>query len=369
MADTYPFSHVGQYVLLNADDKFKDFKAGKPDKNGKYPLKKHTYQYKGKTRTSYYQQGKDFTEVYDGNGQRTQFSYDSGTSIDDDGSGGTPGDWSHQSDTSYKWDDGSNIDASQTNYVVLPGHASGPGGPYEGVQPGDYVTVTNPANGRSVSGIVADVGNYSQTGEMSTHMASDLGISPKNGLDMTDQNALHWDWYPGSGDHNGIKIKRQTNDEIAKNAKKVAEARSVKGGQVIIAGKSSVLISKQLMPAACVDPAVLHIGGCPMATGSDSVSVELCPATRVGDSCSCNKKVVSGDDTVQVGGACTSAKADPPQQNKFTPPSLFDYPQMAMPQQQVPGWAQSMLGPQQPQPSMFDMATQNYAASPGWPSQ
>ena len=55
----------------------------------------------------------------------------------------------------------------------------------------------------------------------------------------------------------------------------------------------------------------MHVGNCPIDRGSDSVSIQGAPASRIGDACTCGHQVVSGFDPVLVGGNTTTKGSGP----------------------------------------------------------
>lgn len=350
-------AHVGQYVLTNADATFSKFKSGPGTPKSK----------KDPTKVYDKKKGKDFWQSTDANGDVSSMGFKAPAAICADGAPKAVAGDTYQPTTSFQFTDGSQINADEIPYVVLPRtkNASGKwaspdrvaGNPFHdaGIQRGDYVKITNPQNGQSVYAIYGENGPSGEVGEISMAAARALGIndSPISGgfTTMTDSQYLNYEFFPGSGkrSENGSRIQKQTNDEIQQNGRVAAGARSISGGYVIVSGKDSVLVGQRRMPAAFADPFCMHIGGCPLALGSDSVFIDNRPAVRVGDECTCGQKVVSGEDSVLVFGNPTSqgAQADPPTpfslwgiteppQSSFFPPIDLNAP---------PEWARDALGP------------------------
>lgn len=345
-------AHVGHYVLTNADATFSKFKSGPPkekkDKSKVYDKKK----------------GRDFWKSTDENGNTSSMGFKAPAAICADGAPKAVAGDTYQPTTSFQFTDGSQINADEIPYVVLPqtkntsGKWASPdrvaGNPFHdaGVQRGDYVKITNPQSGKSVYAIYGENGPSGEVGEISMAAARALGIkdSPISGgfTNMTDSRYLNYEVFPGSGkrSENGSRIQKQTNEEIQKNGRIAAGSRSVAGGYVIVSGKDTVLVGQRMMPAAYADPLCVHIGGCPLALGSDSVFIDKRPAVRVGDSCTCGQKVVSGETSVLVFGNPTSegAQAEPPApfslwgmgQTQPKPPFSLSVP---------PSWAQDALSP------------------------
>ncbi|CAN5249163.1 hypothetical protein BH10CYA1_BH10CYA1_09670 [soil metagenome] len=79
-----------------------------------------------------------------------------------------------QTRTSWRYSDGSSINAEEVPYMVLPG------GQYErfGIKLGDMCLVRNKENGRMAIAVFADVGPRQKRGEGSMALASELGINP-----------------------------------------------------------------------------------------------------------------------------------------------------------------------------------------------
>jgi uncharacterized Zn-binding protein involved in type VI secretion len=210
---------------------------------------------------------------------------------------------------------------------VLPGayNSSGqfvaatsvPGNPFNtaGIQPGDYMKVTDPATGQSVFTIYGDVGPSGQVGENSMAATSALGMnsSPINGgfNAVTDTQGLQYTIYPGSGlrDANGQPTKQSFQDIQRNGAWAEVTAEMKASGYQIKTGSINVFASPAFKPVAFANAMCLHVGDCPQKEGSDSVSVQGFPASRIGDACSCGARIVSGYDPVVVGGSPTSAPA------------------------------------------------------------
>lgn len=295
-------AHVGRTVLSKADDAFAKW-VGKKQKNGHYPENK----------------GRDFWKATDERGKVTAMGFKSPASICADGlPENTYDDPDWQKETSFTDSGGKFINPEDTPYFVLPKtittHPKSSPFAQAGIKPGDYVRLTNPQNGKSIFAIYGENGPDAKLGELSIRAARDLGIpsSPTGGgyQDMTDKRYLQVEIFPGSGKRDARgRIQKQTNDEIQKNGLDAEGARMILGGYVIESGAKSVLIGKDMLPAAFADAACLHQGGCPLAQGSDSVSILGKPATRVGDLCTCGQRVVSGEATVLFFGAPTSMAA------------------------------------------------------------
>ena len=197
----------------------------------------------------------------------------------------------YQPTTSFQFTDGSQINADEIPYVVLPrakgsdGEWASPdrvdGNPFHdaGVQRGDYVKITNPQTGQTAYAIYGENGPSNQVGEISMAAARKLGInaSPISGgfTEMTDARYLQYEFYPGSGKRspNGSRIQTQTAAEIEKNGRIAAGSRSVSGGFVIASGHDTVLIGWGQEPVAFADAVGIHEGGCHLLSGSDTVLV------------------------------------------------------------------------------------------------
>ena len=349
-------AHVGHYVLQNADKKFSAFKSKPPKRKSK----------KDPTQVYDKKKGRDFWTAQDGAGNTSSMGMKAPAAICADGAPKAIAGDTYQPTTSFQFTDGSQINADEVPYVVLPqtknsaGKWASPdrvaGNPFydAGVKRGDYVKITNPQNGKSVYAIYGENGPAGQVGEISMAAARALGIkdSPISGgfTTMTDSQYLNYEFFPGSGkrSENGSRIQKQTAEEIQKNGRIAAGGRSVAGGFVIASGNDTVLVGPQRMPAAFADPLCFHEGGCPLALGSDSVFIMGRPTVRVGDACTCGQKVVTGEASVLVFGNPTSEGATAPSETPF---SLWG----ANPQQQSllppvnlsepPAWAKDALGP------------------------
>lgn len=352
-------AHVGHFVLQNADKAFAKFKSGEPKPRSK----------KDPTKVYDKKKGRDFYTATDGSGNTSALGFKAPAAICADGAPKAVAGDTYQPTTSFQFTDGSQIDADSVPYVVLPrtksasGKWASPdrvkGNPFHdaGVQRGDYVKVTNPANGKSVYAIYGENGPSGEVGEISMAAARALGIkdSPINGgfTTMTDSQYLSYEFYPGSGkrSENGSRIQKQTAEEIQKNGRIAAADRSVSGGFVIASGNDTVLVGPQRMPAAFADPTCMHEGGCPLALGSDSVFIAGRPTVRVGDACTCGQKVVSGESTVLVFGNPTSQGAQGQVESPFSLWGLTPAQQEAqsfLPAVNLaepPAWAKDALGP------------------------
>lgn len=305
-------AHVGRTVLANADAELAAW-VGKKQKNGTYPENK----------------GRDFWKATDDRGNVTAMGWKSPASICADGlPENTYDDPYWQKTTSFTDSTGSYIDPEDTPYYVLPKTITTEpkSSPFAkaGIKPGDYVRLTNAENGKSIFAIYAENGPTKKIGEVSIRAAKDLGIpsSPVSGgyQSMTASRYLQVEVFPGSGKRDARgRIQKQTNDEIQKNGLDAEGKRMILGGHVIESGAKSVLIGKSLLPAAFADASCLHEGGCPLAQGSDSISILGKPATRVGDRCTCGQRVVSGEPTVLFFGAPTSLAS-----SFSAPTSLWD---------------------------------------------
>jgi len=361
-------AHVGHYVLQNADAKFEKFKSG-PGK----PRSK-----KDPTKVYDKKKGKDFWQATGPDGKVSSMGFKAPSAICADGAPKAVAGDTYQPTTSFQFTDGSQINADEIPYVVLPQtkNASGKwaspdrvaGNPFHdsGVRRGDYVKITNPQNGQSVYAIYGENGPSGEVGEISMAAARALGIkdSPISGgfTTMTDSQYLSYEFFPGSGkrSENGSRIQKQTSEEIQRNGRVAAGGQSIAGGFVIASGKDTVLVGQRQMPAAFADPSCFHEGGCPLLLGSDTVFIDNRPAVRVGDSCTCGQKVVSGEETVFVFGNPTSEGATapppdpfslwgaaPPQSSSFFPPINLAEP---------PAWAKDALGPAATWPGMTPAA-------------
>ncbi len=355
-------AHVGRYVLQNADAKFAKFKSEPPRKLNK---KKNTLTYDKK-------KGRDFWTSTDENGNVNAFGHKAPAAICADGAPESVAGDTYQATTSFQFTDGSQINADEIPYVVLPRESIGKdkngntiwaspdrakGTPFynAGIQRGDYVRITNPANGKTAYAIYGENGPSGQVGEISMAAARELGINPSpisgGFTNMTDSQYLNYEFFPGSGkrSENGSRIQKQTKEEITKNGRIAAGGRSISGGFVIASGNETVLVGPARMPAAFADPLCIHEGGCPLAFGSDSVFIAGRPTVRVGDACTCGFKVVSGDETVFVFGNSTSEGTSPPPTAPFSPfgmslpaaQSPFSPIDLSAP----PAWAKDALGP------------------------
>lgn len=350
-------AHVGHYVLQNADKAFAKFKSSEPKRRSK----------KDPTKVYDKKKGRDFWTAKGPDGKTTSMGMKAPAAICADGAPKAVAGDTYQPTTSFQFTDGSQINADEVPYVVLPqtksasGKWASPdrvkGNPFydAGVQRGDYVKITNPANGQSVYAIYGENGPSGEVGEISMAAARALGIndSPINGgfTTMTDKQHLDYEFFPGSGkrSENGSRIQKQTSEEIQKNGRIADGGQSIRGGFVIASGNDTVLVGPRRMPAAFADPTCMHEGGCPLLLGSDTVFIAGRPTVRVGDACTCGQKVVSGEGTVLVFGSPTSegarGQADSPfslwgqtpaqPEGFFSPVNLFE----------PPAWAKDALGP------------------------
>ena len=350
-------AHVGHYVLQNADARFGKCKSGpgKP-KSKKDPTK--VYDKK---------KGKDFWTSTDESGKTNAMGFKAPAAICADGAPKSVAGDTYQPTTSFQFTDGSQINADEIPYVVLPRtkNAAGdwaspdrvPGNPFydAGIQRGDYVKLTNPANGQSVYAIYGENGPSGEVGEISMAAARKLGInaSPISGgfTEMTDSRYLQYEFYPGSGKRspNGSRIQKQTSDEIQHAGRAADGAQSLRGGFVIVAGSDTVFVGKQQRPAAFASPLSFHEGGCPLHTGSDSVFLQGRPLVRVGDACTCGQKVVSGEGTVLVFGNPTTQGFQSPPLSPFSLWGMKSEPKDPFGLEDLfntpPAWAKPALGP------------------------
>ncbi|MEZ4297356.1 MAG: PAAR domain-containing protein [Polyangiaceae bacterium] len=358
-------AHIGHYVLANADSKFSKFKSGPGKERSK----------KDKTKVFDKKKGRDFWQSTDESGNVSSMGFKGPAAICADGAPKKIAGDTYQPTTSFKFNDGNYINADTIPYVVLPQtkNASGKwasahnvkGNPFgdAGIKPGDYVKLTNPQNGKSVYAIWGENGPSGEVGEISMAAARELGLNPSpiNGgfTTMTDSQYLDYEFFPGSGKRDGSRIEAQTAEEIQTNGRNAWAARSVSGGFVILSGKDSVLVGVQQMPAAYADPFCVHVGGCPLLLGSDSVFIDNRPAVRVGDSCTCGQKVVSGEGTVLVYGNPTSEGTQAPAVSPFSlwgirPDQGLSFLENPF---EPPAWAKDVLGPGATWPGMTPAPT------------
>lgn len=359
----FEIAHVGHYVLVNRDKAFSKFKSGKPKRRSR----------KDPTNVYDKKKGRDFYSVTDESGKTTAMGFEGPAAICADGAPKAIAGDTYQPTTSFQFTDGSQIDADQIPYVVLPrdknaaGEWASPdnvsGNPFHdaGIKRGDYVKLTNPMNGKSVYAIYGENGPQNQVGEISMAAARALGIDPsptKGGFtEMTDSRYLQYEFYPGSGKRSpkGSRIQKQTAEEIQRNGRIAAADRSVSGGFVIASGNETVLVGVQQRQAAFADPRCVHEGGCPLHTGSDTVFIEGRPVVRVGDACSCGQHVVTGEGTVLVYGSPTTMGSGPPAPAPFELWGITPAPQdpFGIDLNEPPAWAESALGPRYSGPSIF----------------
>lgn len=366
-------AHVGHYVLQNADKAYSKFKSGAPKRRSK----------KDPTNVYDKKKGRDFWTSTDDAGQTNAMGFKAPAAICADGAPKAVAGDTYAPTTSFQFTDGSQINADEIPYVVLPrakgsdGEWASPdrvdGNPFHdaGVQRGDYVKITNPENGETVYAIYGENGPSNQVGEISMAAARKLGLnaSPISGgyTEMTDSRYLQYEFYPGSGKRspNGSRIQTQTAEEIERNGRIAAGSRSVSGGFVIASGNDTVLVGMGQMPAAFADPFCFHEGGCPLFTGSDSVFIQGRPSVRVGDACTCGQKVVTGEGTVLVFGNPTSQGTSPPPLSPFSLWGITPEPKdpfgLGDPFA-VPGWAKGPLGPASTGPSILPSVPQGTQA-------
>ncbi len=355
-------AHVGHYVLQNADKAFSKFKSKAPTRRSK------------KDPTNIYdkKKGRDFWTAKDEAGNTTAMGFKAPSAICADGAPKAIAGDTYAPTTSFQFTDGSQINADEIPYVVLPrakgsdGEWASPdrvdGNPFHdaGVQRGDYVKITNPQTGQTTYAIYGENGPSNQVGEISMAAARKLGInaSPISGgfTEMTDARYLQYEFYPGSGKRspNGSRIQTQTAAEIEKNGRIAAGSRSVSGGFVIASGNDTVLIGMGQKPVAFADPLCIHEGGCPLLLGSDTVFVQGRPLVRVGDACTCGQKVVTGEPSILVFGNPTSQGTAPPAPAPFSlwgavPPPKDPFGDINP--FKVPTWAEGPLGPQSTAPA------------------
>jgi uncharacterized Zn-binding protein involved in type VI secretion len=336
----FEVTHVNQFVLTNANEKFSALRTGPKDKRGRYDHKK----------------GDNFTEQKDPDGKTKSISYDAAQASDDDGDGQV-GTGTHRPGTSATWTDGTPINGSQYPYVVLPQNQIN--GLFKDMQLGDYVKVTNPATGQSYMGIYADRGPDDEVGEVSKFLGDKVGANGDPW--MTDASKLHYDLYPGSGLRKNGHVVKQTPEEIQKNGQRAADAASVAGGYIIKRnGPNSILVGQKMQPVVCADPWSFHVGDCPIKTGSATVSGYGYPLSRVGDDCTCGKQVVSGDNTVWAFGPATTTFLPPAKlPDGWKSPNLtpgWDS------NQTIPSWAQPSMGPTSSLPSMQSVGDAHFPA-------
>lgn len=369
----FEIAHVGHYVLVNQDKAFSKFKSGAPKRRSK----------KDPTNVYDKKKGRDFWAATDENGKTTAMGFKGPAAICADGAPKAIAGDTYQPTTSFQFTDGSQINADEIPYVVLPrakgadGEWASPdrvdGNPFHdaGIQRGDYVKLTNPETGKSVYAIYGENGPQNQVGEISMAAARALGINPSpisgGFTEMTDARYLKYEFFPGSGKRspNGSRIQTQTAEEIQKNGRIAAGGQSIAGGFVIASGNETVLVGVGQKHAAFADPLCIHEGGCPLLTGSDTVFIQGRPAVRVGDACTCGQKVVTGEGTIFVYGNPTTQGTSPPPLSPFDlwgirpqPKDPFGPIDLNKP----PAWAEDALGPQYSGPSIFPSVPQGAPA-------
>lgn len=383
-------AHVGQYVLVNENEHFKQFKSGPPQKgkvtktdehfdpvkDGKKTVREEGLTFDKKT-------GTDFWSARDEKGNVSQFGYKAPSAACSDGSP-NGSDSTNQSTTSYVFGNPTGktnkagqpiwsktatnngyLNADEIPYVVFPKNGSPSydknGEPLRnkydqiltsgkdpnafeqmGLKPGDLVAVTNPKTGQTVYGIAAERGPGAEVGENSNKLLSMLGMNPRNGnggfTTMTDKDYLEYKFFPGSGETSpgGTIIRETTAEEIQRKGAAVAKARAL-GGFVISQGVDSIRIGPALSAAAFADPSCTHLGGGSLLYGSNTVSFENKPASRIGDECTLGMKVVSGDLGVLIfGESVTASDTAPPAAGTPSNDTGF-FPA------NIPGWARAPL--------------------------
>jgi hypothetical protein len=394
-------AHVGQYVLVNENERFKQFKSGPPKKgklqktdekfdpvkDGKKNVTEEGLAFDTKT-------GTDFWSAQDDKGNISQFGYKAPSAACSDGAPGAT-DKTHQHETSFVFgnpgeggkgwsktaaNDGY-INANEIPYVVIPKNGTptyGKNGEPDrnkydqittsgkspnafeqsGLKPGDLVAVTNPKTGQTVYGIATERGPGAEVGENSNKLLSMLGMNPKNGNggfnQMTDKDYLEYKFFPGSGetDPSGTMIRETNADAIQKKGAAVAKARAL-GGFVINQGVNSIRIGSGLQPAAFADLSCTHLGGGSVKYGSDSVSFENKPASRIGDQCTLGMSIITGEPSVQIfGEPVTASPAAGAASTPKYPSETGFFPEM------IPDWARAPLG-LPANPSLDEIAKQN----------
>lgn len=366
-------AHVGSQVmfLTNENDTFKNLRAGQKEhvqfgknvdkKNEKSALFR-AHQNEPFDHVANDHLGDNFFSLRNQDGSINAIGMDTPAGEDTDG-GSSDGTSSQQAKTSLRWDDGSSLNADNTNYYVLPepgqdsvvdgaiqlnrygqhvpvsGSTSlTPGnlaatplyGTY-GVQKGDVGLITT-ADGRTTVGILGDFGPHAQIGEYSTSMLHDVAQTPTSSL---AEGTVKLIVFPGSGasllDENG-HLKKMTPAELKNAMWKIAKARMAasSGGYVIMRGANTVVIGTGQKPAGFADPTCWNTSGAWHQYGSDTVSVEGKPFVRLGDFDSFRFQCVTGATSVQVYGQPTTK-------------GTTAYPQM--PLKSMPGWAQSIMEP------------------------
>lgn len=324
-----PAAHTNQNVEINVDDEFAPLLLGSEGPQNK--------------------KGKDFRATTGPDGKTQKLSFTAPGHSDYDGTGRTGA--TDAIETSYKMH-GKDINGNEYSTYVLPSVSGkgwwsekkgryltdfnkglpSEGGPFakRGVTALDIAEITTPTGGSSFA-VLGDVGPFWNIGELSPKAANNMNINeamkatkqapwgPDNGFDMVGGKGLKYDVFPGSGDRVRSLIaerekqnKKITDEDIQRLGREVKAERSGAGGVPITQGAESVRIGREQLPAANVASSA-HLGGCPLAQGSDTVSIEKKPFSRVGDKCTCGMAVVSGDETVMIGGA-PSTEAKPPDQ-------------------------------------------------------
>jgi uncharacterized Zn-binding protein involved in type VI secretion len=314
-----PAAHTNQHVQINVDKEFARLILGSEGPQNK--------------------KGKDFRATTGPDGKTQKLSFIAPGHSDYDGTGRQG--QTDDINTSYKLH-GKNINGNEYSTYVLPAVSGkgwwskkkgryltdyneglpSEGGPFakRGVTALDIAEITTPTGGSSFA-VLGDVGPFWNIGEISPKAASNMNIDaamkatrqgkwgPNNGFDMKDGKGLNYDVFPGSGDRVRELIaerekqkKKLTDEDIQRLGRAIKAERSGAGGIPITQGVDSVRIGREQLPAANVT-ASAHLGGCPLAQGSDTVSIEKKPFSRVGDKCTCGMAVVSGDETVIVGGS------------------------------------------------------------------
>jgi uncharacterized Zn-binding protein involved in type VI secretion len=324
-----PAAHTQQKVQVNVDKEFASLLVGSKGP----PIKK----------------GKNFraTPGADGKTQKLSFEAPGHSNYDGTGRQGK----TDQKHTAYKID-GASINGNQYSTYVLPaargrgwysdkdkrwktdGNEGQPSaeGPFakHGVTGLDIAEITTPTGGSSFA-VLGDVGPFWNIGEISPKAAANMNINeamkagkqgtwgPNNGFEMVGGKGLQYDMFPGSGDRVRALIaekkklgKPLTDEDIQRLGKQIKAERAGGGGVPIVEGVDSVRVGKKQLPAANVAKSA-HLGGCPLAQGSETVSIEGKPFSRIGDKCTCGMAVVSGEATVVVGGA-PSAEAKKPKE-------------------------------------------------------
>jgi len=143
-----------------------------------------------------------------------------------------------------------------------------------------------------------------------TQLAGDLMSSGKSGYIGTHQELYDKmnDIYGANAREEAAKRGVKFPDDMKTTKEKAEAKKNQTSGLMLMKGFQTVAIGPQQKLVGYADTACIHQGGGSVMEGSCTVYVGLNPMSRIGDKTTDSYNVVSGDETVLIGGEPTSTK-------------------------------------------------------------